>query len=214
MDDIELTSDSDYSYGSERKNSKKKRSKKKESKKSTKSKKSKKTQNKKSLLKKNVALPLNQADEDSESEIEKVITLSPIKVNPMDRERQSEDSQIEKFSKKNDSDSKFPKFNNDFLLQINKDDLYKNTDSKLLKPITPIKYETSCNSSLTNQFNTKHQSYVNTSSLILSPAVNIIPIKPVRHYLTVEQPTLEPIRKKDDNIKEGTFLSHCTVFKM
>lgn len=217
VDAIELTSDSDYSYSSERKSSKKKRSKKKESKRSTKSKKSKKTQKKKSRAKERVvALPLvNLSDEDSDCNIEKIITISPINANTfnsMDIKRHSEDSQIEKCLKINDSESTvFSNISNDYLL-FNKDDLYTNTDANLLKPIPPIKLETSCNSTLTNlthQYNTKHQqqTFVKTAPIILSPAVNIIPIKPGRHYLTVDKPTLEPIRKKDDNIIEGMFFS-------
>lgn len=146
---------------------------------------------------------MNMSDEDSESEVEKLIPITPNTFNCMDIKCHSKDPQVKKCFKRNDLDSTvFNGLNNDYLI-------YKKSDSNLLKPILPVKLPASC----TMQYNANRQTFVKTAPLILSPSAKLMPIKPGPH-LKLEPPTLVPIRKKDDNIKEGMFLSHSTVFKI
>lgn len=187
-----FSSDSDYSYNSDRRNGKKKKSKKKESRKSLKSKKSKKTCKTKTTEKKNItlpALPLDLSEENNVNEIEKVRkTLSPINaknLNSVSLKRHCETSQIEKHFKRNESQSTSV-FNNVLSHDYS---LYQNNDSNLLKP-------------LTYQFN----SDTKTSPLLRPSTINLIPITTGHNYLITEESTLEPIRMKNDeenHIAEG-----------
>lgn len=212
LGNLDFTSDSDYSYSSEKKNNKK--SKKKICKKNTKSKNSKK-KSKPKLTKvlpviSPPTLPVIINDEDNATEV--LNTIVPKIYNSPSIKRKSEDNVGEKhFKGNNDAESSVFKTNMNENVKLYKNN--SNVYAESLKPLSPIIFESSCNSATKSlQYGSKKTSYDNTAPILLDTTVDILPLlnfKPVQKYLNVEQPTLEPILikpdGKDDCIIEGVF---------
>lgn len=203
LEETVYTSDSDYSYISDKKNGKKKKSKKNDSRKPSKSKKTKRTNKTNTTEKKKIAaLPLvNQSEDDSEIEKKPVTTLSHINtlsgvtsvsINPLNIKQDlkpfliRDSPEVVKHFKISEPGptSVFSKgLPREYIL-------YKN---QLPKPLT-IKYDK------------KSGNYMNASPLLISPTVKLIPITTTGlKKLEKEKSTLESIclRQEADKKVEG-----------
>lgn len=212
------TSDSDYSYNSEKRNNKKKKSKKKDTKKNKKNKKNKKVQKHKVAVEKNVTQhtfvkPLISSDDDSISEGEKIIAVLPMNRNslkPINIEQNSEESTGEKRFKRNE-EPESSVFNNSL-----NNDCYKNNAILYNKNNNVLKLDTAHNTTM--KFDTNSiQSYIKSIPLMRTPSINLVPLlkyEPGQKFLPIEPSSKEePIQTnhQKDNINISRFKLFLTI---
>lgn len=218
LGNLEFTSDSDYSYSSERKKNRRKKSKKKNC---TKMMKSKRTPSKKKptkLIKENKSttiVPVVQpviiglAAKNKTKEVLKTILAKRRSTNL--KLKAEESSKQKLFNCNNESMSSVinTKANDNI-------DLYENNSNNVYakspKPLSPIIFETCTSSSNSLHYGLTKKLFDNTAPILLDTSGDILPLlnfKPGQKYLHDEQPTLEPIHLNPDGknecIMEGMF---------
>lgn len=216
MEDIELTSDSDYCDSSEKKIAKKRKSKKRETKKNSKSKKkkfSKSTENKIVISDQTIDQTSSTTNsfKESDDSIKKVVTISPVQsegLNSTNINKITEESRVNKCLNKSIKNSTVfnNTSNNDRLLSKKCDSVNNNARSKVvvIKPLPPNNLGKPHNSSLPSSnthVNTKYPpNYM--QKVFLSPTINLVDIKSTQQF-----PTIEPVQIKgaEEYVIDGMF---------